>query len=263
MRLLVTAGNTLIPIDQVRCITNVFTGRTGTRIALHAHHRGHAVVLLTSHPELVAQLRNAVEFSSCSQEGPGGSDRGTLHVYKTFDDLERRLEECICNGDLDGVIHCAAVSDYRPAGIYTRDEGRGARGEGSETETSSSLAPRLSPLAPHQAAGKIKSDEPELWLRLVRTPKLIDRIRNDWQFTGILVKFKLEVDVSEQSLLEIAEVSRRQSGADLMVANALETASTLAYLGPIAGSYQRVDRNQLPERLLEAVETLQRERKHG
>ena len=30
MNLLVTAGNTLVPVDRVRCITNIFTGRTGT-----------------------------------------------------------------------------------------------------------------------------------------------------------------------------------------------------------------------------------------
>ena len=53
MRLLVTAGNTLALVDRVRCLTNVFTGRTGAAIALCAHQRGHAVTLLTSHPEAV------------------------------------------------------------------------------------------------------------------------------------------------------------------------------------------------------------------
>ena len=32
MKILVTAGNTQVPIDRVRCITNIFSGRTGTRI---------------------------------------------------------------------------------------------------------------------------------------------------------------------------------------------------------------------------------------
>ncbi len=57
MNLLVTAGNTLAPIDRVRGLTNVFTGRTGAAVALHAHDRGHRVVLLTSRPEAVAGLR--------------------------------------------------------------------------------------------------------------------------------------------------------------------------------------------------------------
>jgi phosphopantothenate-cysteine ligase/phosphopantothenoylcysteine decarboxylase/phosphopantothenate--cysteine ligase len=56
MNLLVTAGYTLVPIDRVRCITNVFTG---TQIALHDHARGHTVELLLKLPLLcfVALLR--------------------------------------------------------------------------------------------------------------------------------------------------------------------------------------------------------------
>ena len=54
MNLLVTAGNTQAPIDRVRCITNIFTGRTGAHLALTAWQRGHRVTLLTSHPETAA-----------------------------------------------------------------------------------------------------------------------------------------------------------------------------------------------------------------
>ena len=50
MKILVTAGNTQTPIDRVRCITNIFSGKTGAQIALEAHRHGHSVVLLTSHP---------------------------------------------------------------------------------------------------------------------------------------------------------------------------------------------------------------------
>src|SRR5262249_41827639 len=105
-------------------------------------------------------------------------------------------------------------------------------------------------------AGKVKSDEPELWLRLVRAPKLIDRVRSDWSFSGILVKFKLEVGISEERLLDVAEASRRHSGADLMVANSYEEAALWAFLGPLEGTYQKVARRDLADRLLEAVEEL-------
>ena len=36
----------------------------------------------------------------------------------------------------------------------------------------------------NRAADKVKSDEPELWIRLLRAPKLIDQIRSDWAFRG-------------------------------------------------------------------------------
>ena len=98
---------------------------------------------------------------------------------------------------------------------------------------------------------------------MTRAPKLVDRIRTDWGFRGTLVKFKLEVGLTEQRLLDIAERSRRHSQADWMVANTLEGAQSWAFLGPLDGGYRRVGRDELPARLLDAVERLQKERTDG
>ncbi len=250
MKILVTAGNTTVPVDRVRCITNIFTGRTGARIALCGHEAGHAVTLLTSHPEAVAAL---------SAQAPRPGERWQVQRYQTFEDLEAALREGVCSDGLDALIHCAAVNDYRSAGVYGL--GPGTRFETSDLSWKGGKAGR--PNLIDRAAGKVKSDEPELWLRLVRTPKLIDFIRTDWAFRGVLVKFKLEVGVREADLLVIAERSRRQSDADLMVANTLEGADAWAYLGPIQGGYERVDRHELPARLLTEVERLHAERQHG
>src|SRR6516164_8976530 len=133
MNVLVTAGNTQTPIDRVRCITNVFSGRTGARIAAAAA-RGHRVTLLTSHPEAL------------------GGDAGVrVRPYRTFDDLDALMAEEITSGRYDAVVHAAAVSDYHVAGVFA---GCGGRLEDA-------------------AAGKVKSHHPELWLRLVPAPKLI------------------------------------------------------------------------------------------
>jgi phosphopantothenoylcysteine synthetase/decarboxylase len=104
-----------------------------------------------------------------------------------------------------------------------------------------------------RAAGKVKSDEPELWLRLVRAPKLVDKIRSEWGFRGILVKFKLEVGVSDEALQTIAEKSRRASQADWMVANTLEGAAEWAFLGDEKG-YSKFPRPELPATLMDAIE---------
>jgi phosphopantothenate-cysteine ligase/phosphopantothenoylcysteine decarboxylase/phosphopantothenate--cysteine ligase len=47
MNILVTAGNTQTPIDKVRCLTNIFSGETGARIAIEAARpsRRHSVRL--------------------------------------------------------------------------------------------------------------------------------------------------------------------------------------------------------------------------
>jgi phosphopantothenoylcysteine synthetase/decarboxylase len=245
MNILVTAGNTQVPIDRVRCLTNVFTGRTGAAIARHAYDRGHAVTLLTSHPEAAAEFIPAPPPVTLDE-------RFWCARYSTFDDLQKRMAEFVAGLYYDAVIHCAAVSDYLAGGVYAPDPHTHFSPEDGRWSADGGDGPRLL----DRQAGKVKSDEPELWLRLVRAPKLIDRVRADWGFRGVLVKFKLEVGVSDERLLEVAERSRTHSGADLMVANTLEGSAAWAFVGPLGGGYKRVSRGELPARLLEAVEAL-------
>lgn len=251
MNLLVTAGNTLVEIDRVRCLTNVFTGRTGAAIALHAHGHGHSVTLLTSHPEAVQDVSNRTP--------PPLGGRWCVVRYRTFEHLHDRMQDLIVQGQYDCVVHCAAVSDYLSAGVYAPSPGTTFHADDGRWRASPSQLPALS----DRRAGKIKSDEPELWIRLVRAPKLIDLVRTEWGFRGLLVKFKLEVDVADDRLLEIAEASRRHSAADLMVANTLEGSGRYAFLGPLEGTYQRVSRRDLPARLLDTLERLHAARPHG
>jgi len=250
MNILVTAGNTVVPIDRVRCITNVFTGRTGTGIALECLKGGHAVTLLTSHPELVSHLGGPASAQA---------ERWTVSPYRTFDDLERSLQDQLLHGRFDVLIHCAAVSDYRAAGIFAPAPQTRFVPQSGVWQSSAIEGPALI----DKAAAKVKSTEPELWIRLVRTPKLIDRVRNDWRFQGILVKFKLEAGISESALLDIAEHSRQTSRADLMVANTLEDSGTWALLGPLDRRYERVTRADLASRLLAEIERLYAEGNHG
>jgi phosphopantothenoylcysteine synthetase/decarboxylase len=250
MNILVTAGNTYVPIDRVRGITNIFTGRTGARLALHGHSLGHSVTLLTSHPDVVRSQHDGGIFPA---------ERWQIRAYQTLDDLSGQMAELIGKSDLDCIIHSAAVSDYCPAGVYAPDPATRFLPDSLRWETSSSADPRLVDMT----AGKIKSDAPELWLRLIRTPKLIDLVRSEWCFTGALVKFKLEVGVDEVRLLEIAERSRRHSGADLMVANTLDGASEWAYVGPFAGEYRRVGRDELPATVFHALDRIRGEPKNG
>src|SRR5262249_9153845 len=159
-----------------------------------AAERGHRVRLLTSHPEVVSSPLSGLQTIA----------------YRTFADLRGRMHTAIVGGQLDSVIHCAAVSDYESAGIFA--PAAGTHFDAVRSLWQSAAGPRA---LTDRSAGKVKSDEPELWLRLVRTPKLVDLIRSDWGFRGILVKFKLEVGVDEERLRAIAEKSRVQSKANL------------------------------------------------
>lgn len=239
MKILVTAGNTQTPIDQVRCITNVFSGRTGTWIAIDAHRRGHDVRLLTSHPEVVADLA-----------GPSDTtERWCVGPYRTFADLRHLMEQEIVGGSYDAIVHVAAVCDYEVAGTYALPP------ETTIDPTSYSLAAsgRLAFL--DAGAGKVKSHHPEVWLRLTPTPKLVDLIRDSWGFRGILVKFKLEVGVPAEELQRIADASRRYSRADAIVANTLEGISSWALIGSEEGFVQ-VDRKSLSAYVIQTIARL-------
>lgn len=236
MHVVVTAGNTYVLVDRVRCITNIFTGRTGTRLALEAHRRGHTVTLLTSHPEVVVEL---------ADQPPTSGPSFQVRRFRSFNDLLVLMRDLLsppAGLNVDAVLHCAAVSDYEVTGMFALDPVTGQRQALSE--------------------GKIKSGYPELWLRLVPTIKLVDQIRQPWGFQGILVKFKLEVGLSERELQRIAEAARLQSQADLVCANTLEGMTEWALLG--AGSaYEKIERSKLAPRLLSAVERLVAKRGSG
>lgn len=239
MRIFVTAGNTLAAIDRVRCITNIFTGRTGAAIALEAHRRGHVVTLATSRPDTVAEL------GQVSGPWPFAAERWQCVPYVLFNELEAAMSFAIAQNQPDAVIHCAAVADYLPQGVF-------APGPACSFDRAE-LQWKGNGVMLDRDAPKVKSDEPELWLRLVRAPKLADKVRGEWSFRGIFVKFKLEVNVRDADLLERAEASRRQSDADWMVANTLEGAAHWAYLGNAAG-YRKVPRTDLAGAVLDAVE---------
>lgn len=243
MRILVTAGNTQTPLDRVRCITNIFTGQTGTRIAQAAQRRGHDVHLLTSHPDLAIPITT----------GQGGS--WSVSQFRTFDELHELMEAQIVAGAFHTIIHCAAVSDFRLAGIFAPTAGTSFNHALGRWHGTSGVGELLD-----VSAGKVKSQHPELWLQLVPTPKLVDLIRTRWAFDGILVKFKLEVGVSERELEAIASSSRRHSDADLIVANTLDEMHDWALLGRRNGLFERLPRPSLAQRLISEIETLAEER---
>ena len=88
-----------------------------------------------------------------------------------------------------------------------------------------------------------------------QTEKLVDLFRARWNYRGLLVKFKLEVGITREALLEIGQRSRVASGAEYLVANTLEMvdgSQAGAYLLSEQGS-EWVPRDQLPARLTRLV----------
>lgn len=241
MKILITAGSTQVMIDKVRAITNIFHGRTGTEIARYffdatTKKEGedpefcHEVTLITSSPHLFLDGENLRE----DEDAPGVyrcvlGRKVRVLKFKTFDELAALMETEIRTGNYDVVIHSAAVSDYQVDGAF---EWR----VGGHLERICSDA-------------KISSKHHEIFLRCVPTFKIVDKIRREWGFWGKLVKFKLEVDKSDEELIEIVERSRAVSDADLIVANCLEWARERAFIIDREGKVKSVSREQLPEAL--------------
>ena len=217
MKILVTGGNTFVPIDKVRGITNIFRGRTACDIATEAVSRGYTVTLI----------------------GNKGMDEHclgdmTFRKFKTFEDLMASMQNEISTGGYDAVIHSAAVSDYKVVRVTTPpSDGHG----GGEVKRD----------------GKISSSHSNLVLELEPTLKIVDKIRSNWKFHGVLVKFKLQVDMQDGELISIAQKSREASGADIMVANCLEWARERAYI-LIRHEVLDIARSKLASALLDRVE---------
>jgi phosphopantothenoylcysteine decarboxylase/phosphopantothenate--cysteine ligase len=94
LRILVTAGPTVEPIDPVRYITNRSSGKMGYALAGAARRRG-ADVILVSGP---TDLKPPIDV--------------TLRQVKTTEEMKK----AVLNGSeqYDVIIKAAAVSDYRP-----------------------------------------------------------------------------------------------------------------------------------------------------
>jgi phosphopantothenoylcysteine decarboxylase/phosphopantothenate--cysteine ligase len=94
-RVLVTAGPTFEPIDAVRGITNLSSGRMGYAVARAALEAGAAVTLVTGKTELAPP--------------PGAQVVRVLTAQEMFDAVTARV------ADADIFVGVAAVADYRVA----------------------------------------------------------------------------------------------------------------------------------------------------
>ena len=96
MKILVTAGATREPLDEVRFLSNVSSGKTGAALADALLGYGHDVTLLRGEGSAKPQhVPDCETFSSCA-------------------DLLARLQRRLATGLFEAVVMTAAVADYRP-----------------------------------------------------------------------------------------------------------------------------------------------------
>lgn len=109
MKLLITAGPTREPIDDVRFISNRSSGRVGIALADAATEAGHEVTLLLGPVMMLTTI----------------ADRYDVHRFETCAELGALLSEHF--REHDALVMAAAVADYRPvaktAGKMPRQDG--------------------------------------------------------------------------------------------------------------------------------------------
>lgn len=94
IKVLITAGGTSEPIDDIRVITNRSTGRTAAFLADQFIESGFDVHFLHSKNSILPKL-------TCSKSS-----------FESFKELDSKLSELLTNNLFAWLIHAAAVSDY-------------------------------------------------------------------------------------------------------------------------------------------------------
>jgi len=93
MKILLTLGATMEPIDGVRFITNFSSGKTGAGLADFLASKKHDVLALCG-------------YYSAKPE------KAKMEIYQTFVDLNNKLKTILARKNFDIILHLAAVSDY-------------------------------------------------------------------------------------------------------------------------------------------------------
>jgi phosphopantothenate-cysteine ligase len=203
MNVVVTGGGTVAPIDDVRQIANISSGRFSAAISEACLERG-ATVWHIHTPQAQLPYQRAARFDLTASDPAVEHTRlarlrdrwqsaaGRLHLVSlaqgTVDDYARSLEHVLRSRAIDVTFLAMAVSDFEPEPL----------------------------------TGKLDSDVETTLIRCRRTPKVIRSVR-DWAPDVYLVGFKLLSRSSPVELIAAAEDVCRLNRAQLTVANDLQT----------------------------------------
>ncbi|MDZ4742414.1 MAG: phosphopantothenoylcysteine decarboxylase [Verrucomicrobiota bacterium] len=189
MKIIVTAGPSYEPIDQVRRVTNFSTGRLGTELALYLMDFGHEVTLLLG--ELATYHCAALDNTGDAGHEQMGKKGLEIVRFTTADDLLALFTKR--KGQAGAIFHCAAVGDFKVASV--RDEqGR--------------------PL-PY---GKIPTNHPKVFIEMQPTVKILPRLRKLYPESRI-IGWKYEVDGNQDTAIKKGREQIKTSATDGCVVN--------------------------------------------
>lgn len=192
--ILITAGNTSEPIDDVRTITNTATGRLGSKIADLFMENGCSVVYLCGRSSQIPKLKTLETITVLGVNG-----------------LKEEIEKLSRKYTFDCIIHSMAVSDYTVKTVLSYDQLKLNILNGKNTEDK-------------PVSGKLSSDMENPVILLQKAPKVINSLRS-LQPKALIVGFKLLSGVSFQKLYETAVGLMEKNDCDFVLANDLKSIS--------------------------------------
>jgi phosphopantothenate-cysteine ligase len=203
MNVVVTGGGTVAPIDDVRQIANVSTGRFAAAITEACLERGAAVWHIHAPQAQLPYLRHA-RFDLAAAE-PGVEHQRLERLYERWKSAAPRLHLVpLAQGTVaDYAANLQRVLRTQPIGVVF-------------------LTMAVSDFEPEPFTGKLDSHVETTVIRCRRTPKVIRSVR-DWAPGVYLVGFKLLSRAEPAELMARAEAACRINRADLTVANDLQT----------------------------------------
>jgi len=204
MNVVVAGGGTIAPIDDIRMIANVSSGRFAATITEACLERGASVRHIHT-PSALLPFERSARFD-LDAENVAEEHRRLDHLAEewrkyrarlrlvplaagTVWDYARTLESILKSEKIDVVFLAIAVSDYEPEAHHS---------------------------------GKIGSDDESLLIRCRRTPKIIRSVR-DWSPSTYLAGFKLLSRAGEAELISEARRACETNRADLTIANDLQS----------------------------------------
>jgi len=219
MRILITAGPTLSPLDAVRHIANRSSGTLATTLAQLAHDAGHHVLLLRS--------------VLCTCPPPQGID---LLPFDTHRSLLQTLQDCATQERIHALWHAAAVGDFIVEKITTTEN------QPSPPQSHDLKPPTTAPARPSDTdnataaaplPGKLDSRSGPLHITLALAPKILPLLPDLFP-AATIVGWKYEVDGSRHDVIQKGLRQLRQCRTAACVLNGPAWGEGWALLRPDA-----------------------------
>jgi len=226
MNVLVTAGGTIEPIDNVRSITNTGTGKLGSLIA----------------DEFLSDSAVDHLFYICTKNAVKPQNPNADIVFiKSVSDLENCVRQILNDNEIDIIIHSMAVSDFTVRSVTDMttlisllndfilknevdmiDNGIDMSDNGTDKidrdEAEQYLLEGFSKNDLIGKSGKMSSQVKYPLILLDETPKVLPQFREKSP-NSIIVGFKLLSGVTKDELLDVAYDLLQTNKCDFVLAN--------------------------------------------